>query len=107
MDHDQNFKELLGEFFIEFVELFLPEIAAALGFRNPPPCSLRSQGPPETGGLRVVQEKIAPSPQFWGDRSRSFTTPPLPVSGGVASFASRGRFLRRRGRFLRRRQVPK
>ena len=30
MDHDRNFKELLSAFFVEFLELFLPEIAAAL-----------------------------------------------------------------------------
>ena len=27
IDHDQNFKELISTFFIEFLELFLPEIA--------------------------------------------------------------------------------
>ena len=30
MDHDRLFKELLTTFFVEFLELFLPEIAAAL-----------------------------------------------------------------------------
>ncbi len=30
MDHDRNFKELLSAFFVEFLELFLPEIAATL-----------------------------------------------------------------------------
>lgn len=30
MDHDRLFKELLSAFFVEFLELFLPEIAAAL-----------------------------------------------------------------------------
>ena len=30
IDHDQLFKELLSTFFIEFVELFLPEVAALM-----------------------------------------------------------------------------
>src|SRR5260221_3571467 len=30
MDHDSNFKELLSVFFIEFVELFLPDVAGYL-----------------------------------------------------------------------------
>src|ERR1051325_10103345 len=30
MDHDANFKELLSVFFIEFVELFLPDVAGYL-----------------------------------------------------------------------------
>ncbi len=32
MDHDQVFKELLGAFFREFMELFFPNIAARLDF---------------------------------------------------------------------------
>jgi Domain of unknown function (DUF4351)/Putative transposase, YhgA-like len=30
IDHDQNFKELISTFFLEFLELFLPEIAATI-----------------------------------------------------------------------------
>ncbi len=30
MDHDRLFKELLSTFFVEFVDLFLPDISAAL-----------------------------------------------------------------------------
>ena len=30
IDHDQNFKELISTFFIEFLELFLPEIASTI-----------------------------------------------------------------------------
>ena len=30
MDHDRPFKELLSTFFVEFLDLFLPEIGAAL-----------------------------------------------------------------------------
>ncbi len=30
MDHDRNFKELLSNFFVEFVDLFLPDISTAL-----------------------------------------------------------------------------
>jgi hypothetical protein len=30
INHDQNFKELLTTFFIEFLELFLPEVAAMI-----------------------------------------------------------------------------
>ena len=30
MDHDRNFKQLLSAFFREFVELFLPDVAASL-----------------------------------------------------------------------------
>ena len=30
MDHDSAFKELLSTFFVEFVELFLPDVAAYL-----------------------------------------------------------------------------
>jgi hypothetical protein len=30
IDHDQNFKELLSTFFLEFLELFLPEIASTI-----------------------------------------------------------------------------
>jgi hypothetical protein len=30
IDHDQLFKELLSTFFIEFLELFFPQIAAAI-----------------------------------------------------------------------------
>jgi hypothetical protein len=30
MDHDRLFKELLGTFFTEFVELFLPDVAVYL-----------------------------------------------------------------------------
>ena len=30
MDHDRLFKELLSTFFVEFVDLFLPDIGAAL-----------------------------------------------------------------------------
>jgi predicted transposase YdaD len=30
IDHDQLFKELLSTFFIEFLELFLPQVAAAI-----------------------------------------------------------------------------
>jgi predicted transposase/invertase (TIGR01784 family) len=36
IDHDQNFKELISTFFIEFLELFLPEIASTIE-----PASLR------------------------------------------------------------------
>ncbi len=28
IDHDQLFKELLSTFFVEFIELFLPEVAS-------------------------------------------------------------------------------
>jgi hypothetical protein len=28
--HDQNFKELISTFFLEFLELFLPDIAATI-----------------------------------------------------------------------------
>ena len=28
--HDQNFKELISTFFLEFLELFLPELAATV-----------------------------------------------------------------------------
>ena len=30
MDHDRLFKELLSTFFLEFLELFLPDVSAAL-----------------------------------------------------------------------------
>ncbi len=30
IDHDQNFKELISTFFIEFLELFLPEMAKTI-----------------------------------------------------------------------------
>ncbi len=30
IDHDQNFKELISTFFLEFLELFLPEIARTI-----------------------------------------------------------------------------
>lgn len=30
IDHDQNFKELISTFFLEFLELFLPEIASLI-----------------------------------------------------------------------------
>ena len=30
IDHDQNFKELISTFFIEFLDLFLPEIASTI-----------------------------------------------------------------------------
>lgn len=30
MDHDRLFKELLTTFFVEFLDLFLPDVAAAL-----------------------------------------------------------------------------
>jgi hypothetical protein len=30
IDHDQIFKELISTFFMEFLELFLPEIAATI-----------------------------------------------------------------------------
>jgi hypothetical protein len=30
MDHDRIFKELLTVFFVEFIELFLPDVAAYL-----------------------------------------------------------------------------
>jgi predicted transposase YdaD len=30
IDHDQLFKELLSTFFVEFLELFLPQVAAAI-----------------------------------------------------------------------------
>jgi hypothetical protein len=30
ISHDQNFKELIATFFIEFLELFLPEVAAMI-----------------------------------------------------------------------------
>ena len=30
IDHDKNFKELISTFFLEFLELFLPEIASTI-----------------------------------------------------------------------------
>jgi hypothetical protein len=30
IDHDRLFKELLSTFFVEFLELFLPEVASAI-----------------------------------------------------------------------------
>ena len=30
VSHDQNFKELISTFFMEFLELFLPEFAATI-----------------------------------------------------------------------------
>jgi hypothetical protein len=30
IDHDKNFKELIATFFLEFLELFLPEIARTI-----------------------------------------------------------------------------
>jgi hypothetical protein len=30
IDHDQNFKELISTFFIEFLELFLPDVAKTI-----------------------------------------------------------------------------
>ena len=30
IDHDQNFKELISTFFLEFLELFLPEVARTI-----------------------------------------------------------------------------
>ena len=30
IDHDQNFKELISTFFLEFLELFLPEMASTI-----------------------------------------------------------------------------
>ena len=36
MDHDRLFKELLTTFFVEFLDLFLPDIAAAPQAAPPP-----------------------------------------------------------------------
>jgi hypothetical protein len=30
INHDQNFKELISTFFLEFLELFLPELAGTI-----------------------------------------------------------------------------